>query len=298
MAATRPRPAEATPIAVCLIVAGDGRLLLQHRDDDPEIFAPGMWGLFGGGIEPGETPAEALLRELQEELAWRPAHVEEYVTRDLRDGDRRWRSNVFAAHLDRPVEQLVLREGQGLALFLPDALPQALIPGIAEVIAAFVRSQAYRRVRRAWDAITTTGLLVDAAGGFLLQLRDDRPDIANPGLWGSFGGRVEPHETPAEGFLRELHEELSWRPRRHTLYVAGPYRTLADGDARSQLIYVYAAPVDAPLSSMRLGEGRDMAVFAPDSMPTTTVPALRALVERFAADPLYRQMREAASRRR
>ena len=45
-----------------------GRILLQQRDDIPGIVAPGLWGLFGGEIEPGETPVEAVQRELEEEI--------------------------------------------------------------------------------------------------------------------------------------------------------------------------------------------------------------------------------------
>jgi 8-oxo-dGTP pyrophosphatase MutT (NUDIX family) len=51
-----------------LIVLEDGSYLLQHRDQMPGIFYPGHWGLFGGAIEPGETPSAALRRELSEEL--------------------------------------------------------------------------------------------------------------------------------------------------------------------------------------------------------------------------------------
>ncbi len=59
------RPGDA---AAAVIVLDDGRYLLQLRDDKPGIFFPGHWGLFGGGVEPGERPADALRRELREEL--------------------------------------------------------------------------------------------------------------------------------------------------------------------------------------------------------------------------------------
>jgi 8-oxo-dGTP pyrophosphatase MutT (NUDIX family) len=51
-----------------LIVLEDGRYLLQLRDQKPDIFYPGHWGLFGGSVDDGEEPEEALYRELEEEL--------------------------------------------------------------------------------------------------------------------------------------------------------------------------------------------------------------------------------------
>ena len=39
-----------------------GKILLQKREDN------GKWAIHGGGIEPGETYIEALLREIKEEL--------------------------------------------------------------------------------------------------------------------------------------------------------------------------------------------------------------------------------------
>ena len=289
-------------IAVGLIVAEDGRLLLQHRDDRPDVNGAGLWGLFGGHLEPGESYSAAFLRELSEELGWRPRHFEHYLTRDTEytAGERGYNraaaftSHLFAAHLDLPVEGLTLGEGQALALFPPGDLPEALLRGLANVIEEFARSDAYKRVKRRWDFLSTTGLLVDAQGRFLLQLRDDDPGILHPGLWGSFGGRLEPYETPDEGFLRELEEELSWRPSSHELYVSSPVRTLSAEDPRSQLIYIYAAPVDVALDTMVLGEGRALDVFARDALPENTVPPLRALIERFVETETYRYIMDRA----
>ena len=53
------------------IVAGamikDGRILLCHRSPNRRWY-PDVWDLPGGHVEPGETSAEALKRELLEEL--------------------------------------------------------------------------------------------------------------------------------------------------------------------------------------------------------------------------------------
>lgn len=51
-----------------LIFTNDNKLLVQHRDDNPNILSPGKYGLFGGHTESGETSFEALHRELLEEL--------------------------------------------------------------------------------------------------------------------------------------------------------------------------------------------------------------------------------------
>jgi 8-oxo-dGTP diphosphatase len=47
-------------------VVRGGRLLAARRTAPPE--AAGRWELPGGKVDPGETPDEALVRELEEEL--------------------------------------------------------------------------------------------------------------------------------------------------------------------------------------------------------------------------------------
>jgi 8-oxo-dGTP pyrophosphatase MutT (NUDIX family) len=273
-------------VAVGLIVDGGGRLLLQLRDAKPGIVNPDRWAFFGGHLERGERPAEAFLREMQEELGWRPRQFEHFTTREVdRDG---WHvtSHVFAAHLDVPLDALTLMEGQRMELFAPDALPDGIVPANMPVIEEFVESDAYRRARRAWDLRTATALLVDRDGRFLLQHRDDKPGIANPGRWGSFGGEIEPYEAPDDGFLRELGEELAWQPSAYALFGAYPFRM----DGGMALIYVYTALVDVPPETLVLGEGQGMGFFAPDDLPEATVADLRALIERFVADEAYRRL--------
>jgi 8-oxo-dGTP diphosphatase len=52
------------------VLEREGRWLLQLRDDIEAIVHPGTWGLFGGHLDPGETPEQALRRELEEEISW------------------------------------------------------------------------------------------------------------------------------------------------------------------------------------------------------------------------------------
>ncbi|MBI4294378.1 MAG: NUDIX domain-containing protein [Betaproteobacteria bacterium] len=59
------RPCDAV---AALLVHEDGRYIMQLRDRIPGIFYPGHWGCFGGAVNKGEAPADALRRELREEL--------------------------------------------------------------------------------------------------------------------------------------------------------------------------------------------------------------------------------------
>jgi len=57
--------------SAAVILLDDGQYLLQLRDQKAGLFYPGHWGLFGGAIDPHETPEAALRRELCEELGLR-----------------------------------------------------------------------------------------------------------------------------------------------------------------------------------------------------------------------------------
>lgn len=56
------------PNVAAIIKASDGLILICERSD-----CPGAWQFPQGGIVPGETPEDAVRRELQEELSLPPA---------------------------------------------------------------------------------------------------------------------------------------------------------------------------------------------------------------------------------
>lgn len=61
-----PPPEKKVVPVVCAVLRRQDRVLVARRPMDKLL--PGMWEFPGGKIEPGESPAEALHRELAEEL--------------------------------------------------------------------------------------------------------------------------------------------------------------------------------------------------------------------------------------
>jgi mutator protein MutT len=47
-----------------------GRVYVQRRTAERRLF-PGIWDIVGGHLEPGETPEQALAREVEEETGWK-----------------------------------------------------------------------------------------------------------------------------------------------------------------------------------------------------------------------------------
>ena len=89
--------------------------LLQLRDHTPGIVYAGYWSFFGGAIETGETPWQALQRELTEELEWQPdtgVYLYDWV-----NPEHPCRIHFFTVSFTGERSALVLHEGQDLDWF-------------------------------------------------------------------------------------------------------------------------------------------------------------------------------------
>jgi 8-oxo-dGTP diphosphatase len=114
-----------------LIYRDDGSILLQQRDRPPFIPYPEHWTFFGGQVETGESLAEALERELREELGCLPGPIGEELCNWLWVGERTVRNHCLAVFCAVDPNSLELHEGQGMAWYHPsDAIKLQLIPGL------------------------------------------------------------------------------------------------------------------------------------------------------------------------
>ncbi|HEX7969009.1 MAG TPA: NUDIX domain-containing protein [Stellaceae bacterium] len=138
--------------AAALLVTPDGRYLMQLRDDKPGILLPDHWALFGGTIDPGETAAAAMRRELAEELEFHARAVDafsEMVVELPLDPPRFDRMSFFAVPITTSGEAaMVQHEGAGRRLFTPEALAaeRRVAPwDLAAVLMHARRTQLFRR---------------------------------------------------------------------------------------------------------------------------------------------------------
>lgn len=94
--------------------------------------------------------------------------------------------------------------------------------------------------------------ILSQEGQLLCQLRDDLSTIRYGGYWGLFGGHLDPGETPEQGLIRELKEEINYEVSATDLSLFGLYPS--EGVMR----YVFHVPLRVNISQLTLLEGWDM----------------------------------------
>jgi 8-oxo-dGTP diphosphatase len=106
------------PQTVAIIITNDrSEVLLQLRDDNPQITFANHWTLPGGVVNPGENHEDAACRELLEETGLRSnlSHWKMYK----RKSDVMFviEQHVYFGNTGKNVNEMVLGEGQALEFF-------------------------------------------------------------------------------------------------------------------------------------------------------------------------------------
>lgn len=111
--------------AHALLVTAEEKIILQQRDDNPEIVNPGLISMFGGTVKKKASIKETLKRELLEELGF---NIDEnsleilgvfYKAKEIDGVD--WEVNVFVVR-KVSLEGLVLNEGKDFICDYPTQL--------------------------------------------------------------------------------------------------------------------------------------------------------------------------------
>jgi 8-oxo-dGTP diphosphatase len=198
-----------------------GRVLLVRLSR--AALEPGRWLPPGGGIDHGEHPADAVVREVREEtgLLVEVTGLRAVLADVVRAGD-------LAVHNDRIVYDVAVRGGRlryeldgttdAAAWYGRDDLPAVpLLPFAAKVLLSSWRSPPLARASPAAPEVPPAagpargqrfgvyGLVTDPAGRVLLTLIAD--GYPGAGRWHLPGGGTDHGEQPESAFLRELAEE-------------------------------------------------------------------------------------------
>lgn len=245
-----------------------GQILLQQRDNKPGLLFPNCWTTFGGQIEHGESPDDAMRRELLEEIELAPDmtlwKVFEHTQRSVSDLQVTVEQYVYVGEIDREVSEIMLNEGQALGFFSLediDTLPIAF--GFESLFRAYFEMQAAGgKILPKMPCVSA--ILTNSRGQVLMQQRDSTRDIAFPNMWAMFGGRVETGELPEDAIRRELIEELE-------LELDAPldcwkaYERLHSEGHITILQYIFVGQV-ADNARLVLHEGQAMGFFDPAAL--------------------------------
>ena len=109
------------------------RFFLLHRND----FDP-SWGLISGGVDEGETPIEALKREIGEELSINPNIIKfEFVRNEIIPQRPNREFHYFKGYVKKGFKATLDHENLAYKWCLINKLPEPLYPGLLTKMKTF-----------------------------------------------------------------------------------------------------------------------------------------------------------------
>jgi 8-oxo-dGTP diphosphatase len=275
-----------------LLVAADGRVLLQQRDDDVPPAGVGRWAVPGGARTGEESPVATALREFEEETAVRLRSLRHFATYDPAESPwmKHFLLHLFIAQDDVPIEDVKVLEGIDFRYWTPEeALALPVNPTTSHFLRDVLGSPAYEaaKARRATAERWVSVLEIDRWGRVLLL----RPADTGPGdSWSIPGGPARPGESPDQAALRRF-EELTG----HTLETLKLYRALRrepglpTGPAPWTHVYYHDADLHLPDLSLPPGAEATYAGLA-DVHDLQLPDYARTLLVAFFESPAYKAM--------
>ncbi len=197
-------------VAAYALIIRDERILLTRLAS--RISADGKWHLPGGGLDHGENPRDALVREIREETGL-----------DAEVGDS---AHVYSAHLPSMWRGGKRWDYQALRIVYDAWVPpDAPAPRVEEVDGSTVAAAWHPIADVLSGALPVTDIVTEAMaehssfrmqriGVYALIRRDDAVLLTrisdrgyHSGSWTLPGGGLDHGESPREGLAREVREE-------------------------------------------------------------------------------------------
>lgn len=101
----------------CILLNKDKEILLQKKTKDYKY--PGCWSLFGGSIEANETPEQAIIRELKEEIGidFNINNLKFFKEVICENKKEKLKFGVFTSEFNKNISEIKIGEGCGVAFF-------------------------------------------------------------------------------------------------------------------------------------------------------------------------------------
>lgn len=125
-------------------------------------------------------------------------------------------------------------------------------------------------------------LLINKRGKVILQIRDDKPGIANPGMHTIFGGLQEAGESTIACVLRELQEEVTFTFAEGDLQLLGYFNKTEANGTKTMCTIFCVHDVDAAKIDLQEGQGiaelLPQEALASEKVSAVTKMAIRAAI--------------------
>jgi len=132
-------------IAAIILENDKGEFLLYLRDNKRGIPFPGYWDLIGGHVEEGETPEQALVREVKEELDIDLKEYRFYKKYICLTGDAYENTKyIYTGRINLPIEKVTLLEGVRPQYFSRAEIPHVKFANILKSIVMEYISDHYK----------------------------------------------------------------------------------------------------------------------------------------------------------